>query len=83
MLGRLDPELRTFLVRSSVADRFTAGLCRALTGREDSAALLERAERMNLFVIPLDLERRWYRFHHLFADYLRTLLGPRRRGRAP
>ena len=76
MLGRLEPELRGFLVDISVAERFTAGLCRALTGREDSAALLEQAERMNLFVIPLDLERRWYRFHHLFADYLRTLLDP-------
>ena len=74
VLGRLDPELRTFLVQSSVAERLTAGLCRDLTGREDSAALLDRAERMNLFLIPLDLERRWYRFHHLFADYLRTLL---------
>ncbi len=76
VLGRLDPELRTFLVRSSVAERFTAGLCQELTGREDSASLLEHAERMNLFLIPLDLERRWYRFHHLFADYLRTLLDP-------
>ena len=47
-----------------------------LSGREDSAALLERAERMNLFLIPLDVERQWYRFHHLFADYLRTLLDP-------
>ena len=76
VLGRLDPELRTFLVRISVAERFTAGLGRELSGREDSAALLERAERMNLFLIPLDLERQWYRFHHLFADYLRTLLDP-------
>ena len=76
VLERLDPDLRAFLVRSSIADRFTSGLCRALTGREDSAALLERAERMNLFLIPLDLERHWYRFHHLFADYLRTLLDP-------
>jgi LuxR family maltose regulon positive regulatory protein len=49
-------------------------LCRELSGRDDSTALLERAERMNLFIVPLDLERRWYRFHHLFADYLRTQL---------
>jgi LuxR family maltose regulon positive regulatory protein len=76
VLERLDPELRAFLVRSSVAERFTAGLCQELTGREDSRSLLERAERMNLFLIPLDLERRWYRYHHLFADYLRTLLDP-------
>jgi LuxR family maltose regulon positive regulatory protein len=76
VLGRLDPEFRTFLIRSSVAERFTAGLCRELTGREDSAVLLEHAERANLFLVPLDLDRTWFRFHHLFADYLRTLLGP-------
>jgi ATP/maltotriose-dependent transcriptional regulator MalT len=74
VLGRLDPELRTFLMQISVADRFSADLCRALTGRADSEALLEHAERQNLFLVPLDLERHWYRFHHLFADYLRTLL---------
>jgi LuxR family maltose regulon positive regulatory protein len=76
VLDGLDPELRAFLVRSAVVERFTAELCSRLTGRQDSAALIERAERMNLFLIPLDLERRWYRFHHLFADYLRTLLDP-------
>lgn len=74
VLERLDPDLRAFLVGSSVVERFTAGLCQELTGREDSAALLDRAERLNLFLIPLDQERRWYRFHHLFADYLRTRL---------
>jgi LuxR family transcriptional regulator, maltose regulon positive regulatory protein len=76
VLDRLDPELRSFLVHLSVVERFTAGLCREMTRRADSGALLERAERMNLFLIPLDLDRRWYRFHHLFADYLRTLLDP-------
>jgi LuxR family maltose regulon positive regulatory protein len=74
VLERLDAELRRFLVRVSIADRFTVPLGEDLSGRDDGAALLERAERMNLFLIPLDLERRWYRFHHLFADYLRTLL---------
>jgi len=74
VLDRLDPDLRGFIVRVSVADRFTADLCLALTGRIDSAALLDRAERLNLFLVPLDPERRWYRFHHLFRDYLRSLL---------
>jgi LuxR family transcriptional regulator, maltose regulon positive regulatory protein len=74
VLDALEPDLREFLVRISVAGRFTVALCRELSGSDDSAALLERAERMNLFLIPLDLERRWYRFHHLFADYLRTNL---------
>jgi ATP/maltotriose-dependent transcriptional regulator MalT len=76
VLDGLDPGLREFIVRVSVAERFTATMCRALTDRADSADLLDRAERLNLFLIPLDQERRWYRFHHLFAGYLRTLLDP-------
>ena len=83
VLAGLDPDLRAFLVRISVAERFTEALCRELSGRDDSAALLERAERLNLFLIPLDLERRWYRFHHLFADYLRTLVDDGTGARAP
>lgn len=76
ILERLDPDLASFLVDCSVAPRFTASLCRALSGRSDSAGLLERTGRMNLFLIPLDDEGAWYRFHHLFADYLRTRLDP-------
>ena len=74
VLERLDAELRNFLVALSVCPRFCPELCRELTDRPNAAALLERAERMNLFLVPLDPERRWYRFHHLFADYLGTLL---------
>ena len=74
VLGEIDPDLRRFLVQAAIAERFTADLCRELTGREDAAALLERAERANLFLVPLDAERRWYRFHGLFADYLRAQL---------
>jgi len=74
VLGRVDPDLRSFLVQTSIAERFDVGLCRELTGRDDAEALLERAERANLFLVPLDLERRWYRFHGLFADYLRAQL---------
>ena len=79
VLGGVDEDLRSFLVRTSIAERFTAELCRELTGREDAAALLDRAERANLFLIPLDAERRWYRYHRLFADYLRSQLGERER----
>ncbi len=80
VLGGVDGDLREFLVQTSVADRFTVGLCRALTGRHDAGLLLERAERANLFLVPLDAERRWYRYHGLFADYLRSHLGdPERR----
>ncbi len=77
VLGRIDDDLRSFLVRTSIAERFDSGLCRALTGQEDAAALLARAERANLFVIALDSERRWYRYHGLFADYLRAQLTER------
>ena len=74
VLGRVDEDLRSFLVRTSVPERFTVDLCRALTGRDDAGALLDRAERANLFLVPLDAEGRWYRYHRLFADYLRSQL---------
>jgi ATP/maltotriose-dependent transcriptional regulator MalT len=51
VLAGLDADLRAFLVRISVAERFTEALCRHLSGRDDSATLLERAERLNLFLI--------------------------------
>ena len=74
VLGHIDDDLRSFLVQTSIAERFDAGLSRALTGREDADALLARAERANLFLVALDAERHWYRYHHLFADYLRAQL---------
>ena len=79
VLGGVDQDLRAFLVKTSIADRFTVELCRALTGRDDAGSLLERAERANLFLVPLDVERRWYRYHGLFADYLRAQLDERER----
>jgi LuxR family transcriptional regulator, maltose regulon positive regulatory protein len=72
VLATVDPDLRLFLLRTSITERFTGDLCRELTGRTDADALLERAERANLFIVPLDVERRWYRYHRLFADYLRS-----------
>ena len=79
VLGGVDDELRAFLIQTSIADRFTMELCRALTGRDDAGLLLERAERANLFLVPLDTERRWYRYHGLFADYLRLHLDDQER----
>jgi LuxR family maltose regulon positive regulatory protein len=55
-------------------ERLNASLCNALTERSDSQTVLARLEQSNLFIIPLDNERDWYRYHHLFADYLRTEL---------
>jgi len=66
--------IRAFLTQTSILDRFNAELCNALTGQDDSRAIISRLEQSNLFIIPLDDERRWYRYHHLFADYLRSLL---------
>jgi LuxR family maltose regulon positive regulatory protein len=69
--------VRTFLLDTSVLDELTGPLCDALTGRRDGQELLETLDRANLFVVPLDDERRWYRYHHLFADALRARLAAR------
>lgn len=66
-------EVQEFLLRTSLLERLTPALCDAVTGRTDSGAILERLERSNLFLIPLDDERRWWRYHHLFSDMLRAL----------
>ncbi len=61
---------RDFLLQTSILSRLTAPLCDALTGRADGKAMLEELEHTNLFLVPLDDEQRWYRYHHLFADML-------------
>jgi len=68
--GRLTPEMREFLTRTSVLERLSGPLCDAVIGRSDSASTLAELERGNLFVIPLDAEHRWYRYHHLFRAAL-------------
>ena len=77
VLDRQPNEIRAFLLDTSVLDQLTGGLCDALTGRSDGQPMLETLERENLFVVPLDDERRWYRYHHLFADALRARLAAR------
>jgi LuxR family maltose regulon positive regulatory protein len=81
VLDRQPEEVREFLLGTSVLDQMTGGLCDALTGRADGQSVLADLERENLFVIPLDDERRWYRYHHLFADALRARLAARDAGR--
>ncbi len=71
-----------FLLRTSVLDRFCAPLCDAVTGASDSRAMLDRIERVNYFLIPLDPRREWYRYHHLFGGLLRHELERRQPGRA-
>lgn len=67
------PSLREFMLETSVLGRMNSDLCRAVTGRTDSQEQLERLERLNLFIIPLDEERNWYRYHHLLSDFLKRL----------
>ncbi len=71
---RQPPDLRQFMLQASILDHLYAPLCDAVTGRHDSQALLERFESANLFLTPLDDERRWYRFHQLFKDVLESRL---------
>ncbi|MGE5530124.1 MAG: LuxR C-terminal-related transcriptional regulator [Patescibacteria group bacterium] len=75
VLSRQDPATRDFLRRTAALDRFSPPLCDAVTGRGDSREMLRRIEANNLFLIPLDGEREWFRYHHLFADSLRTEMG--------
>jgi LuxR family maltose regulon positive regulatory protein len=74
MLDRQPEPLRSFLLETSVLERLSGPLCEAVTGRADSQRLLERVERANLFLVPLDEERRRWRYHQLFADLLRARL---------
>lgn len=75
VLRRQEPETQSFLMQTSILDRLTGSLCDALTGRQDGQATLENLEAANLFLMPLDQERRWYRYHLLFGDLLRKRLG--------
>ena len=77
VLGGQPDEVREFLLGTSVLEQMTGALCDALTGRVDGQEMLEMLERGNVFVVPLDDERRWYRYHHLFADALRARLAGR------
>lgn len=74
VLARQTEPVRRFLLHTAVLDRLSAPLCAAVTGCPDSRALLDQIERANLFLVPLDPARQWFRFHHLFADLLRSYL---------
>lgn len=74
VLDRQPAEVRGFLLDTSVLDRVSGALCDAVTGRTGGQAMLERVERANLFLIPLDEARSWWRYHHLFTDLLRARL---------
>ncbi len=74
VLQRQSEKVQRFLVETSVLDRLYGPLCDALTMGDDGGEMLRTLEEGNLFIIPLDEERCWYRYHHLFADFLRNRL---------
>jgi LuxR family maltose regulon positive regulatory protein len=83
VLDRQPQRLREFLLETSILERLSGPLCDAVTDRSDSQQLLEEVERANLFLVPLDEVRGWWRYHHLFADLLRARLGQERPERLP
>jgi LuxR family maltose regulon positive regulatory protein len=68
-----EPEnVQTFLLQTAILNRLTGSLCDAVTCTSGGQEMLERLEKENLFIVPLDDDRHWYRYHHLFADLLRA-----------
>ena len=74
VLDQQPAALRRFLLDTSVLDRLCGPLCDAVTASRGGAATLETLERRNLLLVPLDNQRQWYRYHHLFADVLHSRL---------
>jgi LuxR family maltose regulon positive regulatory protein len=74
VLGRQSGQIRQFLARTSILGRFCAPLCDAVVGSANAREIIEVLDRENLFVVPLDENREWFRYHHLFAQVLRSEL---------
>jgi ATP/maltotriose-dependent transcriptional regulator MalT len=74
VLRQQEPSVYTFLLRTSILSHLTAPLCNAVLQQDNSQRVLETLERTNVFVVPLDRQRRWYRYHALFAEVLRARL---------
>ncbi|MFC1961003.1 LuxR C-terminal-related transcriptional regulator [Chloroflexota bacterium] len=74
VLNRQTEAIQSFLLQTSILNRLLGSLCDAVTGQSDGQATLEMLEQANLFIVPLDDERCWYRYHHLFGDMLRRHL---------
>ena len=82
VLDRVAPQERRFLLQTSILDRMSGALCDAVIGADGSAAQLADLDRRNLFVVALDSRRRWYRYHPLFAELLRSRLDAEEPGTA-
>ena len=74
VLQRQPRQTRSFLLKTSILSRMTASLGDAVTGQDNSRVMLEALDRANVFLVPLDDRRHWYRYHHLFAEVLQARL---------
>ena len=83
VLHRQPEPVRSFLLQTSILGLLSGPLCDAVTGLDGGKAMLEALDRKNLFVVPLDDRRQWYRYHHLFADVLRARLIDEQPGMVP
>ena len=83
VLARQSDRVQAFLLQTSILGRLSGPLCDAVTGQGDGKAMLEALDRGNLFLVPLDNRRRWYRYHHLFADVLQARLLDEQPGQVP
>jgi LuxR family maltose regulon positive regulatory protein len=83
VLQRQPDDVQAFLLQTSILGRLSGPLCDAVTGHGGGKAMLEALDRGNLFLVPLDDRRRWYRYHHLFADVLQARLLDERPGQVP
>ncbi|OBZ08338.1 hypothetical protein A8L34_23770 [Bacillus sp. FJAT-27264] len=75
-------EIQSFLLETSIVDRMNGPLCETITGQANCQELLEMLERHNLFIVSLDDQREWYRYHHLFSEFLRRLFRQRYAGQS-
>ena len=83
VLDQQSPDVREFLIKTSILERLTGPLCDAVVDISDSLLILSALEQKNLFLIPLDHTRQWYRYHHLFADLLRNRLAQNQASEIP
>ena len=83
VLQRQPDRVQAFLLQTSILGRLSGPLCDAVTGQGGGKAMLEALDRGNLFLVPLDDRRRWYRYHHLFADVLQARLLDEQPGQVP
>ena len=83
VLQRQSDRVQAFLLQTSILGRLSGPLCDAVTGQSGSKAMLEALDRGNLFLVPLDDRRRWYRYHQLFADVLQARLLDEQPGQVP